>query len=97
MQLPSDVILILIAIFGGVARYLDATLNGKEQINWVRFLSYVLITGFTGYMAAQVMLLMYPSWVFISAGVGGYAGTQIMDFFVEAIKLKLGASAKDGK
>lgn len=34
---------------------------------------------------------MYPNWALIASGVGGYAGTQMMDLFVELMKIKFGA------
>lgn len=48
-------------------------------------------------MAAEIVLLMYPNWAIIAAGVGGYSGTQIMDEIVKILKLRLQITDKDLK
>jgi hypothetical protein len=94
MNIPNEVVWILVAILGGAARYFDRYLKGEETLLFVRLISTIIVTGFTGYMCAQVILLLYPQWVTIGAGVGGYAGTQIMDMIFELVKLKLGDANK---
>jgi LydA holin phage, holin superfamily III len=88
-KLPNDLIWIIIAVLGGVARYLNKFLAGEETVSIGRVLATVFVTGFCGYMTAQVMMLMYPPWTVIGAGIGGWAGTQIMDTMVQFLKFKI--------
>lgn len=90
MKLPIDVIFVIVAIFGGIAKYLDTYLRGQEKVTVARATSYIIVCAFTGWITGEVMLIMYPNWALIASGVGGYAGTQMMDVFVELMKLKFG-------
>lgn len=78
----------------GIAKYLDSYLRG-QKISVGHFIATILVCGFTGYMSAHIMLLMNPNWAFIASGIGGYAGTNMMDFFVDVIKSKIGQSKDD--
>lgn len=95
MKLPIDVIFIIVAIFGGIAKYLDTFLHGNEKVTFARAISYVIVCAFTGWIAGEITLLMYPNWALIASGVGGYAGTQVMDLAVEILRIKLGAKNID--
>lgn len=97
MHFPSDLVWIIIALFGGIARYLDTYLKGKETFSIPRMIANIIICGFSGYMCAEVMLLMYPSWALISAGIGGYAGVEALNFLVEIWKNKFTVEVKNGK
>ena len=90
MQLPSDAIWIIIALFGGLARYLDTYLKGKETFSIGRMIASVVICGFSGYMCAQLFLLLYPQWAFFSAGIGGYIGVEALNNMYEIWKNKIG-------
>lgn len=97
MKIPIDVIFIIVAIFGGIAKYLDTFLHGQEKVTAARVFSYVIVCAFTGWMSGEIMLIMYPNWALIASGVGGYAGTQMMDLFVELMKIKFGAKNDDSE
>lgn len=90
----QHLIWIIIAIVGGIAGYLDRFLHQEEILSIARIFSTIVITGFTGYMTANVMMLIYPQWALISAGVGGYAGTKMMDTVVEFIRFKMNVPEK---
>ena len=89
MHFPSDLIWILIALFGGLARYLDTYLKGKEQFSSPRMLATIIVCGFSGYMSAHLVLLVYPTWALFSAGIGGYAGVEALNVFFELWKNKV--------
>jgi len=44
----------LVAIVGGIARYLQQLMNDKEKFKWTHFFAHMLIGGFTGYSIANL-------------------------------------------
>lgn len=89
MILSPEIIWIIIAIFGGLARYLDTYIKNKEEFSFGHALANIFICGFTGFITAEVMMLVYPQWALVSAGIGGYLGTEIMNYLLEVWKNKL--------
>lgn len=82
---------IIVACFGGIARYLDQYLHGKHEFHLVKLVATIVVTGFTGWLTAEIVATVYPSWKIIAAGIGGYAGSQIMEELIRILKLRLGA------
>lgn len=68
-----------IAVVGGVARYLDEAFRGGKGFKPMHLAMAAVVSGFCGYMTAQLALKVNPNWVMIAAGVGGYLGTQAID------------------
>lgn len=95
---PPELIWIVIAIFGGLARYLDTFMKNKEPFSVANVLASAFICGFTGFITAEVMLLVYPQWALVSAGIGGYLGTEVMNYLFGAWKnrMSLGGEPKNG-
>ena len=93
----NDLTWALIAVLGGVASYLDGFLKGKQTPTLSRIIAHAFVSGFSGYMVAQVVLLVKPDWVFVAAGFAGYLGTQALDLVAEILKRRVGAGNKDGK
>ena len=91
--LDTELVWILLAMMGGVARYLDTYLKSGNPPQWGRAVTHALVSGFSGYMVAQVALRVHPEWALVAAGVGGYLGTQGLDFVTEVIKKRLGGDA----
>lgn len=79
----------LIAIVGGVARYLKGFTDGKPFVFTI-FLASAFTSGFSGYMFAlmgESMDLPNPI-LFIMAGTGGFFGEQTLKFVYEWSKNK---------
>lgn len=86
----NDVAWAVIAILGGIARYLDSFLKGGHPPTWTRLMAHAFVSGFSGYMVAQVSLQIKPEWAFIAAGVAGYLGTQALDMVAELMRKRAG-------
>lgn len=91
-KIPSEVIWTLLAIFGGVARYFDIYLKDSPNFMWTRFMASIVVSAFSGFMTAHILLLISPAWVFVGAGIGGYASTKFLDIFVNMLHKKLGVN-----
>jgi hypothetical protein len=83
----------MLAIAGGVAKQLNTYVETR-QWHLGRFLASAISSGFSGYMAAQVMWQMAPKWAFIAAGIGGYMGGEAMDFLASLLKRKIESAVK---
>lgn len=80
---------VLLAIMGGIARYLDSYLKSGDSPKFALIIAHAAISGFSGYMVAQIMLKVQPDWALIAAGIGGYLGTQGLDLVAEQVKKRL--------
>lgn len=80
----------LIALCGGVARYLNGYTKGKP-FSLTMFIASAFISGFSGWMFATLgMSLDFPQpFVFMMAGTGGFFGDQTMKFLYETIKKRI--------
>lgn len=85
---------IIIAMMGGVARYLDSYLKSGAPPKWGMALGHAIVSGFSGYMVAQVAMKFEPDWALIAAGIGGYLGTQGLDFLADLLKKRMGGAEK---
>lgn len=91
-NLPPELIIAILAVFGGVARYFDFYLKGSEHFVITRFIASLFVSAFSGFMTAQIALLLYPTWVYIGAGIGGYASTKVLDIIITIIQKRLGVT-----
>lgn len=97
-QLPNDFIWLILATFGGITRYLDTYLKGKEVFSIPRMIATIIVCSFCGYMCAMFVSLFYPSWVLVSAGMGGYAGVEALNALLTVWKNKITINgSKDDK
>ncbi len=74
----------LVAVFGGIARYLNGYVNG-ERFKFSILVASAFVAGFSGYMFAALgeSLAMPQQMLFVMAGVGGFFGEQTMKFILE--------------
>lgn len=89
----GEIIWVVLAMIGGIARYLDTYIKVGTAPKPGILGANALVSGFSGYMVAQVALQVAPDWALVSAGVGGYLGTQGMDWLSEILKARLSAGA----
>jgi hypothetical protein len=75
------------AMFGGVANYLQLYLKG-HKFEALKLMASAMVSGFSGYMFAQAMLLISPRWAFVAAGVGGFMGDKTMDYLFNFLARK---------
>jgi hypothetical protein len=81
---------ITLAVLGGTARLLDAYLRAGTFPGWGRILANGLISAFSGFMAAQLVIQVDAKWALVAAGAGGYLGTRGIDIVVEALRKRVG-------
>lgn len=84
----GEVLWVLIAMAGGIARYLDQYLRGGSAPKLGMLLGNAIVSGFSGYMMVQLVLKFSPDWAVIAAGAGGYMGTQGLDFISGVLRAK---------
>jgi len=85
-NLPIELFVVLIAVYGGFARYLSAYTTGTPFRISI-FLASGAVAGFTGYIFAvfgATMALPEPM-LFVMAGIGGFFGEQTMKFVLESV------------
>jgi len=87
----NDAVWAIIAVLGGLASYLDSFLKGKQTPTLGKMIAHAFVSGFSGYMVAQIVLLIKPEWAFVAAGVAGYLGTQALDLAADMLKRRVGA------
>lgn len=81
---------IALAVIGGVARYLDEYIRTGKTFSGPALLANGFVSGFSGYMCAEIAMRTNPDWALISAGVGGYLGTQALEYVREIVFKRLG-------
>lgn len=86
----TDIAFIVIAMIGGIARYLDQYVRTGVAPRWGLLAAHTVVSCFSGYMVAQAVLKMAPEWAFFSAGMGGYLGTQGLDWLSTILTEKFG-------
>lgn len=90
IKIPVEAVYGIIAIAGGIARYLNSFTAGQPFSLGVLFAS-AFVSGFSGYMFAIIGISMnLPSPIlFMMAGVGGFSGDQTMKFLLEYLERKI--------
>ena len=86
---PIEILYALIAVAGGIARYLNGFVNGvpfKLSI----FLASAVVSGFSGLMFAYLGISMHlpAPFLYMMAGCGGFFGDQTMKFVMEYLTKK---------
>lgn len=81
---------VFVAVIGGIAKFFDSYIKGEQGMNFGKFAALLFVSGFCGFMTAGVVAIYDPKWVTVAAGVGGFAGTKIIEVGVDAIRKRLG-------
>lgn len=87
--ITNEITWVVLAMIGGISRYLDGYLKSGTAPKVGLLITHAMVSGFSGYMVAQVMLKFHPDWALIAAGIGGYLGTQGLDFLARVMKKKI--------
>lgn len=85
----AQVFWFILAVAGGIARFLDAYLRTGVFPTIGMMIAHAVVSGFSGYMVAQVVLKIAPDWTLVAAGVGGYLGTQGIDWIASVLKSRV--------
>lgn len=88
-ELPVEVLYVVVAVVGGIARYLNSFILG-QKFRFSIFVASAIVAGFSGCMFAllgQTMSLP-TTMVHIMAGVGGFMGDQTLKFIMEYVTSK---------
>lgn len=86
----ADLAWVLIAMVGGIARYLDQYVRTGVSPRLGLLLAHTVVSGFSGYMVAQTIIRLSPEWALVAAGIGGYLGTQGLDWISTLFTEKFG-------
>lgn len=73
--------ILFIAFFGGIARYLDEYLRGKK-FNFWKMLARVVLSGFFGWLGAELVGKYSHDFAFVAAGVAGFGGGEIANVLI---------------
>lgn len=86
MNIPAELIWIIIASIGAMAKYLDDYLRRHILISFPKLMATMLVGGFTGYMLAELTEHYSPDYAKVAAGLGGFLGTRTMDFLLPLLE-----------
>lgn len=89
-KLPTEALIVILAVGGGVSRYLNGYLNGVP-FRFLAFVSSTFVSGFSGYMFALLGISMnFPGPIlFMLAGCGGFFGDQTMKLVMDFVTNKI--------
>lgn len=89
-EIPVAVLYVILAIGGGIARYLSGYISGSG-FTWRLFFASALVSAFSGYMFSLLGTSLSLPLPFISmmAGTGGFMGDQAMKFIIEYLTRKV--------
>lgn len=81
---PVQALYVVVAMIGGVARYLNSFVGG-QKFSFTIFIASAVVAGFSGLMFALVgdSLSLPSPMPHIMAGVGGFFGDQTMKLVLE--------------
>lgn len=93
MTVQVHLLWIMLACFGGIARYLYMFLRHRSIPRWHVMAAHMTVSAFAGYMLASMVFLTESQWVYIAAGIGGYMGTEALDWLSRVLQTRFGGSA----
>lgn len=93
VRFTAELMWVALAMVGGVAKYLDIYLRSGVMPKLGYLFAHTFVSGFSGYMVAHVVMRVTPEWALVAAGVGGYLGTQGLDWVSGVLKNRIGGGA----
>lgn len=96
-KIPTEIIYVFVAAFGGIARYLQHYLN-DGTFYWMHFFAHIFVSMFSGYMFfhfATDIAGMPETTVAIFAGLGGWLGVEALKMMESFVKDKFVVKKKD--
>ena len=94
IQDTAQLMWVLLAMIGGIARYLDKYIRTGQVPKLGMLAAHTVVSGFSGYMVAQTIIKFQPDWALVAAGVGGYLGTQGLDWLASIFAEKFGGKMR---
>jgi hypothetical protein len=72
---------LMLAMIGGIAKHLDGYIQKRHLFSWRILYINALVSMFSGYTTAETVigLTSIDSWVLVSAALGGFAGTEVLE------------------
>jgi len=95
VRFTAELLWVLLAMAGGIARYLDVYLRTGILPKVGHLIAHAVVSGFSGYMIAQIVIRISPDWALVAAGIGGYLGTQGLDWASSVLKHRFGPPGGD--
>lgn len=90
-KIPTEVLYVVVAAIGGMARYLQHYLN-EGQFSFRHLMAHLFISAFSGYMfyhCATDILGLPETTIAIFAGIGGWMGVEALKMVETVIKRKV--------
>ena len=90
-DVPIEIIYGVLAIGGGIARYLNSYVAGREKFKAGILVASAFVAGFSGFMFALIgeSLNLPTTMTHIMAGVGGFFGEQTLKLVFEIVQKKI--------
>lgn len=92
LENTAELAWIILAMIGGIARYLDRYIRTGLPPKPGMLVAHTLVSCFSGYMVAQTIMRFDQDWALVAAGVGGYLGTQGLDWLASIFASKFGGT-----
>jgi len=78
----AEILWTLIAIAGGIAKYLHDMSKNNRPFKWVNLIAKAFISGFSGWTSAHVAMFVNsdPNFILVMCAMGGWMGADGIEF-----------------
>lgn len=90
IRFTAEFLWLLLAVMGGISRYLDAYLRTGFIPKVGHIIAHAVVSGFSGFLVAEIIMRISPDWAQVAAGIGGYLGTQGIDWAADVLRSRFG-------